>query len=80
MNDDLVKAWRDPYFREVEAPAAAVMPHPSGELHRAALEDTVGGTGDGTFFCWSGWGTCPDDTYQAFCVTLQSGDVRCCCV
>jgi hypothetical protein len=81
MNDAIVKAWRDPYFREREAPAAAVLPHPSGEVARTALDQTYGGSDDGSFLiCPSSWFICPSPTAtDPFCQTLDTYSFNCCC-
>lgn len=84
MMNDVVKAWRDPYFREVEAVAQAVTPHPSGDISQVVLEDIVGGDDDTflTLLCCPNTQqttTCPSDTWQGWCETMQSNLRRCCC-
>jgi mersacidin/lichenicidin family type 2 lantibiotic len=90
MVDDIVKAWRDPYFREVEARVAAVTPHPAGEISGLELETIVGGEDEESILTF--WGTCcqsltcPTTTGGETCVetcgwcqTFDSRDSFCCC-
>lgn len=89
MVEDIVKAWRDPYFREVEARADAVRPHPAGEIGQLELESVVGGSEEDatilTLWCCT-YFTCPTSTgpeceytVGGFCVTMNSWDQMCCC-
>jgi mersacidin/lichenicidin family type 2 lantibiotic len=81
MVEDIVKAWRDPYFRDVEARADAVKPHPAGEINQVDLESVVGGSEEETFLSLSCWITCPDPAtnIEPTCPTLNSWNSNCCC-